>query len=793
MSDNPLSSKVGLDVTDFKTAISEMNRDLRVVESGFRASAASLGDWASSIDGLEMRSKSLNEEIKIQQGIVAALSTEYQRAAEAKGKDSIEAEGLQIKLNKANEALGKMQSELGTTTQSLDEMRSGSNEAGSEVDELGNQSEQAGSQADQAGEEFKGFQGYVVDLASAAQLAIDGIKMIGDAISGAISGMKDLVLETAAAADELVTMSAKTGLSTERLQEFNYISDQVGTSTETITGSLARLVRSMDSARSQQEDYNEALGEAVTAEDKQKVQLGEMAQAFATLGVSTTDASGNLRDNQAVFADVLDALGGIENSAERDALAMQIFGKSAQELNPLIKTGSEGLAELAAQAHEVGAVVDGETVDAFAGLADQVDSLKAAGAGLLTNALAPLLPMLTDLGTQAQEAFGKIGEALERLQAGNVKGALRGILPPDLANGLIGLYETIQKTLGSPEVSGILAGLQQAFDNMALFWQENGPGISAIAQEMLGTLIRLFSEVGDVIVNQVMPFVVEQIEKFSAWFVENGPLIQAFLKEVGNLFSEFSTLIVDVLTVAFAVLSPLIGGIVSLVLGLGKTFMQMATGDWAGAWETIKATVKGAMEAIGDAFEGLANFVLGWMGTSWSQVQATWSENWEMFKQIVTLGWDAIKKSFADAWEKLKTTLTTLIDNIKNAWDEIDWAGIGSALIGRIAGGITGGLNVLKNAALAAAKAALEAAMSWLGGGGSGDTGGDAGAGGGSHSGATSANPTFGPAPVFGKGEQQNSVTNIFNLTAQYGFESEDTLSNRIGLLQILAPGWRLG
>ena len=38
---------------------------------------------------------------------------------------------------------------------------------------------------------------------------------------------------------------------------------------------------------------------------------------------------------------VIDALGKVTNETERDALAMQILGKSAQELNPLIEAGSQ--------------------------------------------------------------------------------------------------------------------------------------------------------------------------------------------------------------------------------------------------------------------------------------------------------------------------------------------------------------------------------------------------------------------------------------------------------------------
>ena len=61
---------------------------------------------------------------------------------------------------------------------------------------------------------------------------------------------------------------------------------------------------------------------------------GEIADAYRRLGVSVTDMSGNLRDSETVYWETIDALGKVSNETERDALAMQIFGKSAQELIP---------------------------------------------------------------------------------------------------------------------------------------------------------------------------------------------------------------------------------------------------------------------------------------------------------------------------------------------------------------------------------------------------------------------------------------------------------------------------
>lgn len=373
-----LSGKLGIDTTDFKAGISAANRELRILESGFKANAAALGDWTKDATGLELRVKSLTDQMDIQRLKVEALREEYQRVAADSGENSRAAQELEIKLNKETETLNKMQGELNGAQSSLQELSSANTDAGDSAAEAADKTETFKSVVSGMGAVVKGALTVVVGLATAVA-----------GVSAAITG---LVLDTASASAELNDLSVKTGISTTRLQELNYISGQVGTTTDSITGSLARLVRSMATAQEQEGKFNSERAQAIADGAEFDGQLGDVAAAFDKLGVSVTDNLGNLRDNEAVFADAIDALGRINNEAERDALAMSIFGKSAQDLNPLIKTGSQGLAELATQAHEVGAVMGEDTVQAFADFDDTLASLKAGLQGTLGELAGAFLP-----------------------------------------------------------------------------------------------------------------------------------------------------------------------------------------------------------------------------------------------------------------------------------------------------------------------------------------------------------------------------------------------------------------
>lgn len=164
-------------------------------------------------------------------------------------------------------------------------------------------------------------------------------------------GLHDITLQAAADADELITKSMVTGLSTETLQQWEYAQNLIDVSVETMTGSLTKLTRAM---------YDAQTGN------------GAAAETFQALGISITDSSGQLRSAEEVFYDVIDALGNIGSNTERDAIAMELMGRNAQDLNPLILQGSDALRKLAEEAEETGYVLDesqiqklGEVDDAY--------------------------------------------------------------------------------------------------------------------------------------------------------------------------------------------------------------------------------------------------------------------------------------------------------------------------------------------------------------------------------------------------------------------------------------------
>lgn len=143
-----LKSSLGLDTTDFKTGLADANRELRVLESGFRASVSTLEDWGNTVTGLETRQKNLTKQIEIQKDKVEALRKNHERLAVENGETSISARNAEVALNKETERLGKMQIELDGTVTGLQNLHDGNDAAGRSMEEL------AGKQ-DSLGQQFK--------------------------------------------------------------------------------------------------------------------------------------------------------------------------------------------------------------------------------------------------------------------------------------------------------------------------------------------------------------------------------------------------------------------------------------------------------------------------------------------------------------------------------------------------------------------------------------------------------------------------------------------------------------
>ena len=306
----------------------------------------------------------------------------------------------------------KLQQEINVTQGTLEKYKKQVREVTAELDAMGNETDKVEKETKERGEETKTFGALLK-----ANLTRDAIKGLATSIVNLGKQMFEMGKETRAYADNVMTLSTQYGLTTDKIQEFQYMSELTDTSLETITGSMTKLTKNMQTATKG---------------------TGDAYSRFEKLGISVTDTEGNLRSTDEVFAEAISRLGNVENATERDALAMNIFGKSAMDLNPLIAVGREGLADYRAEAHEMGYVLDTDTLESLGAVDDamqrankRLDAVK----NQIGRYLAPIVAEIT-------EAFAEWRMSVDWQQVGQVIKTTMEIIGKAI-KGLIDIFKTV--------------------------------------------------------------------------------------------------------------------------------------------------------------------------------------------------------------------------------------------------------------------------------------------------------------------------------------------------------------
>lgn len=315
---NDLMSRVGLDTTEWKKGVSELNAGIKHIETGFQASAALMDDWGNSSDGLKKRIESLNDKLSLQKQKLDILKKAYEEEVAENGESSKAAEELAKKMYQVKNEIERTSSSIKGYTEKLDNM---------------------GTATDKTAEKLKDFASKTKTLST---VAAGGLAAIG---AGLVKAGKN--------ADELNTLAKQTGLTTEEIQKFKYASDLIDVNLEDMTGALRKMTKNMISTSA------------------------EVKGAWKTLGVSTTTASGEAKDAVDTFYEVLEALSKVRNETERDQLAMLLFGKSANDLAGIVDDGGKALKELGEEAEAAGLIMSQDAVDGANQLNDVIDQTEA--------------------------------------------------------------------------------------------------------------------------------------------------------------------------------------------------------------------------------------------------------------------------------------------------------------------------------------------------------------------------------------------------------------------------------
>lgn len=431
--------RLGVDgEASFKQAISDSTSKVKEMKSELGLAQSEYEKTGNKAQYLQDKSNALKDAIQAQNEKIEALKSALDNAKDKYGENSTKVHDWQTKLNNAKTELNGMQTELDNTQKELGELGQSMDDASTDAGELG----EALEDTDKKGK-FENLKAGLESLSGVIKRVASEAWSIGQNLWNGTKEASDWV-------DALTTQSQQYGIDRKTLQQWSFASQQIDTSVSTILASRQRMIKNM----------------AFQSKDVEAV--------WQALGVQTSDGQGGLRDANDVFWEAIEALGQIENEADRDAAAMAIFGRNAAELNPIIKAGREEWERYMQEAEGIGAVLSEDDLNNLQTFNDEWQKLNLQMQSIKYRFYAGLAPGMT-IVAKALESAGKQLDAF--LQSAEGKAAVE-----QLGTTIASFVTTLVNKL--PELLPLLTQLAKTLTDLLSFVADHSGEIMGI----LGTL-----------------------------------------------------------------------------------------------------------------------------------------------------------------------------------------------------------------------------------------------------------------------------------------------------------------
>lgn len=276
---------------------------------------------------------------------------------------------------------------------------------------------------------FSGFQRQMRLFNRSMQDVVENARGVSGMLAGPLAAaagavgfsLQQAVSHFAATGDGLDKMSARVGVSVEKLQEWSYAATQSGASQEILEDAL--------------KDFGKHMSEIDRGVDT----TSGAATLFAHLGIQMRDTAGNMRSVESVFRDFADAIQRNTDPTLRASMAMAVFGENGRKLIPMLQGGSAGLDDMALKARELGVVMSQDAVNSASNLSTDLTNLQMAIGAVGTAIATRISPTISLMAQRLQglvvanrEAFSerfasvaeRFAQALEQIDFEGIVGGL---------------------------------------------------------------------------------------------------------------------------------------------------------------------------------------------------------------------------------------------------------------------------------------------------------------------------------------------------------------------------------
>lgn len=604
--------------SEYRKAIETITQDLGKMSDALKTQASEFNSADKSMSNTQKQQKELTQTLEQEQQQLAkaktayanysvavqtqtqrhnALSKEYKNAvkeldeiAKTSGTASDEYKKQEQVVNDLGEELAKSTEELNESKSAMSQLKSEINssqkvinQTTKEIDQLGNEEEEGKKKTIDFGSAFKSFGGVLKNVGVAVAGAVTAL---GTVATVAGKQIWDMANDVSKAGDEIDKSSQKLGISAENYQTLSYAMERSGASIDDVSKGVKTITKELADAEN-----------GVKGAGKQ----------FEALGVSLKNADGSMKSTEDVLLESIDALASMENETQRNALAQQIFGKSASELAPLLNSGADGISDLMQEAKDYGMVMSDEAVTASANFQDSLTRMQGTINGVKSNLIGEFLP-----------SIGMIVDGFSDLVAGN-DGATEKI-----SEGVSQLVENISSAL--PDVIEIISTIATSvLESAPTIIQSLATGIIEAIPQLVPVVADIISELTTTLISMLPEIISAGIDILLA-------LIQGITNEIPALISMLPTIIATIVQTLISKLPDIINTGVkllqALISGIGQMISQVASkagevgqailtklGEFPSkVLEVGTNIVKGIWNGISGSLGWIKDQISGWVG-----------------------------------------------------------------------------------------------------------------------------------------------------------------------------------
>lgn len=648
------------DISDFKAAMSEANRAIKLANSEFKAASSGMDDWASSTDGLKAKLQQLADVQAAEEQKLSVLKTAYAQVVREQGENSKAAQDLLIKINNQQAAVNKAGQDYKKFSAKLDEVENAADDTGDALEDAGDAAEEAGKEAEKSGEGWTIVKDVIASLAK-------------DAISWAVDKFKELLT---AGDKALSTLGARTGATAGEMEKYRDVMNDIyrsnyGESFEDVSDAMGQVVQmfgDMDNA-SLENVTKKAIALRDTFDMDYKESLRAVNSLMDQFGISADEAFNlivqgaqqGLNQND----DLLDTI-------NEYSVQFKTAGYSADDMFNMLKNGADSGTW---SVDKLGDAVKEFNIRAKDGTISEALVTYQKQLKLTDKDVAYLNTLMAQGGERGQKAYNII---LERL------GAVRNDTTQYQAG--VALFGTMWEDLGATTVNSLMqtqggiTSTKAAMDEMANTRYDNlSDSFSALGRIVQTDLIQP-------LVSTLAPIAKEIVQ----WLIDNmptiGPIITAIAAAVGVLATALAIQgLIKSVAAAFAFLNATMAAnpivlIVAAIAGLVAAFVVLwkKCEGFRNFWKNLWDGIKNVFNAVVTWFQQAAQTLVNIFQTAWNGIKKAWSGVGNFFKGI----WQGItgifksadswlSNKFGAAWTGIKNAFAPFVGYFQQIWNTV--------------------------------------------------------------------------------------------------------------------------